>query len=140
MQKTFFGVLALGILVSPGCTVTEIVTAEETELVVATVPKEESQLLDVGVIEFDPGIPENNDPEETRVYDEIRNAESRYLAYHLTTPRRNVRRGMCFPVMKSISRGLLAGTASAGRFPSLVRWVSSPLVCFEKRRCSPHQG
>ncbi len=85
MQKTFFGVLALGILVSPGCTVTEIVTAEETELVVATVPKEESQLLDVGVIEFDPGIPENNDPEESRVYNEIRNAESRYLAYHLKT-------------------------------------------------------
>ena len=85
MQKTFFGVLALGILVSPGCTVTEIVTAEETELVVATEPKEESQLLDVGVIEFDPGIPENNDPEETRVYDQIRNAESRYLAYHLKT-------------------------------------------------------
>ena len=83
MQKTFYGVLALTVLVLPGCTVTEIVTAEETELVVATVPKEESQLLDVGVIEFDPGIPENNDPEETRVYDEIRNAESRYLAYHL---------------------------------------------------------
>ncbi len=83
MQKTFYGVLALAILVLPGCTVTEIVTAEETELVVATVQKEESQLLDVGVIEFDPGIPENNDPEETRVYDEIRNAESRYLAYHL---------------------------------------------------------
>ncbi len=82
MQKTFFGVLALGILVSPGCTVTEIMTAEETELVVATVPKEESQLLDIGVIEFDPGIPENNDPDETRVYNEIRNAESRYLAYH----------------------------------------------------------
>lgn len=85
MQKTIFGVLALGILVSPGCTVTEIVTAEETELVVATVPKEESQLLDVGVIEFDPGIPENNDPEKSRVYNEIRNAESRYLAYHLKT-------------------------------------------------------
>ncbi len=85
MQKTFFGVLALGILVSPGCTVTEIVTAEETELVVATEPKEESQLLDVGVIEFDPGIPENNDPEKSRVYNEIRNAESRYLAYHLKT-------------------------------------------------------
>lgn len=83
MQKTFYGVLALTVLVLPGCTVTEIVTAEETELVVATVPKEESQLLDVGVIEFDPGIPENNDPEETRVYDQIRNAESRYLAYHL---------------------------------------------------------
>ena len=85
MQKTFYGVLALAIVALPGCTVTEIVTAEETELVVATVPKEESQLLDVGVIEFDPGIPENNDPEETRIYDEIRNAESRYLAYHLKT-------------------------------------------------------
>lgn len=85
MLKIIPVVIALAVLVLTGCTVTEIVTAEETELVVATAPKAENQLLDVGVIEFDAGIPENNDPEKSRIYDEIRNAESRYLAYHLKT-------------------------------------------------------
>ncbi len=85
MRKKIPVVIVLAMFALPGCTVTEIVTAEETELVVAEVPKEESQLLDVGVIEFDAGIPEHNNSEKTRVYDEIRNAESRYLAYHLKT-------------------------------------------------------
>ena len=68
-----------------GCSVNEVITAEETELVVASAPKQESQLLDIGIIEFDAGIPEGNDPEKSRIYEEIRNAESRYLAYHLKT-------------------------------------------------------
>ncbi|MDJ0940800.1 MAG: hypothetical protein QNJ00_13650, partial [Woeseiaceae bacterium] len=75
---TLLGALALG-----GCTVNEVINAEETELVVSQVEKEESQLLDVGVIEFDAGIPEGNKPESSGVYDEIREAEARYLAYHL---------------------------------------------------------
>ncbi len=83
MLKIISVVIALAVLVLTGCTVTEIITAEETELVVATAPKAENQLLDVGIIEFDAGIPENNDPEKSRIYDEIRKAESRYLAYHL---------------------------------------------------------
>ncbi len=85
MLKIIPVVIALAVLVLTGCTVTEIIAAEETELVVATAPKAENQLLDVGIIEFDAGIPENNDPEKSRIYDEIRKAESRYLAYHLKT-------------------------------------------------------
>lgn len=76
-------VLVLAVLVMSGCAVNEVITAEETELVVAAAPKPESQLLDIGIVEFDAGIPENNDPERTRIYEPIRNAESRYLAYHL---------------------------------------------------------
>ena len=85
MLKKIFAVVVLTVVAIPACTVTEIVTAEETELVVASTPKEESQLLDVGVIEFNAGIPENNNSDKSRIYDEIRNAESRYLAYHLKT-------------------------------------------------------
>ncbi len=66
-----------------GCSVNEVITAEETELIVASAPKAESQLLDVGVVEFDPGIPADNNPDKTRIYEPIRNAEARYLAYHL---------------------------------------------------------
>jgi hypothetical protein len=63
--------------------------AEETELVVAEAPPIESELLDVGIIEFRAGIPEDNDPEETGVFEDIREAESRYLAYHLKTTLQN---------------------------------------------------
>jgi hypothetical protein len=66
-----------------GCTVNEVINADETELVVANGEKAESRLLDIGIIEFDAGIPENNNPESSRIYAEIREAEARYLAYHL---------------------------------------------------------
>ncbi len=81
--------IALSIALLPiglaGCSVNEVVTAEETELVVAEEPVAESLLLDIGIIQFDPGIPEDNDPADSGVFDEIRSAESNYLAYHLKT-------------------------------------------------------
>lgn len=52
---------------------------------VAEAPPEESLLLDIGVVEFSGGLPEDNDPEETGIYEEIRSAEVRYLPYHLKT-------------------------------------------------------
>ena len=66
-----------------GCSVNEVITAEESELLVAEVPRDEGLLLDVGIIEFDDGIPEDNDPDKSRIYEPIRGAESRYFAYHL---------------------------------------------------------
>jgi hypothetical protein len=80
MTRTLFVVASL---VLSGCSVNEIVTAEETELVVAEAPPDESMLLDIGVIEFQSGLDSNNDPEDTGVFGEIRDAEVRYLAYHL---------------------------------------------------------
>lgn len=68
-----------------GCTVNEIVTAEKTELVVAEASPEEWMLLDIGVVEFEDGMQENNDPVKTGVFGEIRSAEVRYLPYHLKT-------------------------------------------------------
>jgi len=84
MTRTIL-LLAFTFLVLPGCAVNEIITAEETELVVAEAPPDESFLLDVGVVEFSGGIPEDNDPDETGLYEEIRSAEVRYLPYHLKT-------------------------------------------------------
>ena len=69
----------------PGCTVNEVITAEETELVVAEAPPEEGMLLDIGIIQFADGVPEDNDSNDTQVFEDIRAAESRYLAYHLKT-------------------------------------------------------
>ena len=72
-------------LFATGCAVNEVIEAEETELIVAETPPDESLLLDIGVVEFADGIPEGNDPEDTQIYEEIRSAEARYLPYHLKT-------------------------------------------------------
>ena len=68
-----------------GCSVNEVITAEETELIVAEAPPDESMLLDIGVVEFASGIEVSNDPQESGIYEEIRSAEVRYLPYHLKT-------------------------------------------------------
>jgi hypothetical protein len=67
------------------CTVSEIIHAETTELDVASLQISESMLLDVGILNFEPGVPRKNDVEKTRIYPEVRMAEARYLPYHLKT-------------------------------------------------------
>ncbi len=76
------GLLCLG---TQACTVNEVITAEETTLVVAETPKDEGLLLDVGIVEFADGVPEKNDPGDSGIYEEIRSAEARYIPYHLKT-------------------------------------------------------
>ncbi len=77
--------LGLLCLAAGGCSVNEVIVAEETELVVAETPVDEAMLLDIGIVEFNPGILPENDPAETGVYPDIREAETKYLAYHLKT-------------------------------------------------------
>ena len=87
MQKTIrlfmAGVFAVSAV--PGCTVSEVIHAETSELNVASLQVSESLLLDVGILNFQPGIPEDNDIDETRIYPEVRMAEARYLPYHIKT-------------------------------------------------------
>jgi len=73
------------VVFASGCAVQELVLAEETELVVAASSVDEALLLDVGVVEFDPRIPEDNRPEKTGIYEDIRRAEAKYIPYHLKT-------------------------------------------------------
>lgn len=73
------------VIFASGCSVQELVIAEETELVVATTSVEEALLLDVGIVEFAPQIPEGNRPEKTGIYDDIRRAEAKYIPYHMKT-------------------------------------------------------
>ena len=77
--------LAALCLLGTGCAVNEVVVADETELHVANSPVDESQLLDIGIVEFAPGLKEDNNPRKTGVFEEIRLAETKYLAYHLKT-------------------------------------------------------
>ena len=68
-----------------GCTVSEVIHAETSELNVASLQVSENLLLDVGILNFEPGIPEENDVDKTRIYPEVRLAEARYLPYHIKT-------------------------------------------------------
>jgi len=78
-------VLACTVLMVSGCAVNEVITAEVNQLDVADFALPEDQLIDIGIVEFDDGVPKDNDPVETGVYQEVRSAEVRYLPYHLKT-------------------------------------------------------
>ncbi|MCZ6559708.1 MAG: hypothetical protein O6931_02310 [Gammaproteobacteria bacterium] len=75
----------VSVLLTSGCTVSEVIHAETSHLDVASLQISEGLLLDVGILNFDAGVPENNDVEKTRVYPEVRMAEARYLPYHIKT-------------------------------------------------------
>jgi hypothetical protein len=82
--QLLIAVITTGLLAT-GCTTSEIIHAETTHLDVASLQVSESLLLDVGILNFDAGIPEKNDIEKTRIYPEVREAEARYLPYHIKT-------------------------------------------------------
>jgi len=77
--------IAAAAFLSTGCTVSEVIHAETTQLDVASLQISEAMLLDVGIMNFSPGVPKNNDIEKTRIYPEVRMAEARFLPYHLKT-------------------------------------------------------
>ena len=68
-----------------GCAVQELVVAEETELLVSNQIVDDAMLLDIGIVEFDPGIPDDNSAEKTGIYSDIRRAEAKYIPYHIKT-------------------------------------------------------
>jgi hypothetical protein len=62
-----------------GCTVSEVIEAERSNLDIATLNISENFLLDIGILMFESGVSEENDPDKTGIYGEIRAAESRYF-------------------------------------------------------------
>jgi hypothetical protein len=75
-------------LIASGCVVKETRPLPILQAAQATTEIPEEQLLDVGVHLFDPGIPKEveEDPDladKTRIYPDIRKAESRYVAMQL---------------------------------------------------------
>ena len=71
--------ISLSAFLNAGCTVSEVIHAETTELEVASLQISEAMLLDVGIMNVAPGVPEKNDREKTRIYPEVRMAEARDL-------------------------------------------------------------
>lgn len=66
-----------------GCATTgeKVTTAEEIE--VETIQLQESNLLDVGILLFEKKEVTEKEKEKQGIYDDIRNAEARYMAIHL---------------------------------------------------------
>lgn len=85
-RKRILCLLILAVsFINAGCTVSEIISAETTELNVASLDIAESMLLDIGIMNFDAGVPAKNNFEKSGIYPEIRQAEARYLPYHIKT-------------------------------------------------------
>lgn len=73
-----------------GCTTTEVMIAHSVDLVEPTAPVDEDKLLDVGIVVFDPGVPEGEIPKDVLeeliregTFVHIRRMESMYFAVEL---------------------------------------------------------
>ncbi|MBA57649.1 MAG: hypothetical protein CMQ40_00605 [Gammaproteobacteria bacterium] len=67
-----------------GCGTTEVISANSSPAIMATTPPSLEEVLDIGIITFDPNIPENlEESNESLIVPDVRRAESRYIAYHL---------------------------------------------------------
>jgi hypothetical protein len=80
--------LALGFLILTGCVVNEVRPQPKLQAVQATQMIAQAELLDVAVVDFDPGVPkalldDEQELEKRRIYPEVRRAESRLLAVRL---------------------------------------------------------
>ena len=84
-NKCLLLLICFSAFLNTGCTVSEVIHAETTELDVASLQISEAMLLDVGIMNFSPGVPKNNDIDKTRIYPEVRMAEARFVPYHLKT-------------------------------------------------------
>ncbi|WP_066962352.1 hypothetical protein [Microbulbifer sp. Q7] len=82
--RTTLCTLVMGLLTLAGCTTTEVRTTAYTPLTVEDAAIAENRLLDVGIVQFNTGLDQEEEPEEDElVFPELRRAESRYLAVTL---------------------------------------------------------
>jgi len=84
-NKTFpYFLVALLMLLISGCTTTTGISANEPEKIeTETTQLQDSNLLDVGILLFNEGEITEKQIEKEGANEEIRQAESRYMAYHL---------------------------------------------------------
>ncbi|MCQ3828250.1 hypothetical protein [Microbulbifer elongatus] len=76
--------LATGLLIIAGCTTTEVRTTAYTPLTVEDQTIAENRLLDVGIVQFNAGLDQEEELDEDElVFPELRRAESRYIAVTL---------------------------------------------------------
>lgn len=82
--------IVLAIVMTAGCSTTDVLLAHRVDLVEAGETIPEDELLDVGIVLFDPGLPEGEIDRDTRerliregIFQHIRRAESVHMAMQL---------------------------------------------------------
>ena len=75
-------VLIFFFLLVSGCATQAVKVDDREEIELETVQLRESRLLDVGILLFEKGEI-TRDQEKENIHEDIRAAESRYMAYHL---------------------------------------------------------
>ena len=80
--KPAFSLLTLLLLATVSCTSSKTIQYENVPIQRAQIELTEEQLLDVGILIFDPNLPE---ADQEFIFPEIRKAEARYIPYHLKT-------------------------------------------------------
>jgi hypothetical protein len=77
---------ALALAVLAGCSTARTYQYESVPLVRASGEVPEAERLDVGIVVFDPGLPKDSDGDADKLlFREVREAEARYMPYHLKT-------------------------------------------------------
>ncbi len=82
MNKQFFVVFLVLLLQAASCTSSKTIQYENIPLQRAQIELAEAQLLDIGILIFDPNLPKE---EQELIFPEVRKAEARYMPYHLKT-------------------------------------------------------
>ncbi len=80
--KPAISLLTVLLLAVTDFALSKTITYENVPIQRAQVELTQEQLLDVGILIFDPNIPEE---ERELIFPEIRKAEARYIPYHLKT-------------------------------------------------------
>ena len=77
------GIFSILLLVT-SCGTTQVISANSSPAIMASIPPSAEQSLNIGIITFDPNINQAEiESEKNFVVSDVRKAESRYLAYHL---------------------------------------------------------
>ena len=76
-------VLCAAFVAAGGCATSRGVEYEHVDLARTDQEIPAAELLDVGIVLFDPGLPEGEPDPKSLVFPEVRRAESRFMPYHL---------------------------------------------------------
>ena len=74
-------IVAAGLLA--GCAASRTIQYESVDIVRAETEIRPEALLDVGILLFDPGVPEDQEEPDGFIFPDVRRAEARYMPYHL---------------------------------------------------------
>ena len=81
-QSSSVLLLSVALLVA-GCAASTTAKYDEIDAIQAEAEIPEAALLDVGIMLFDPGVPEDQEDPDGFVFPDVRRAEARYMPYHL---------------------------------------------------------